>query len=117
MAAGAQPYPSTQVALGQAFDPTQKGLRQASADGPILATKATVGVAAALLLASALAARSVVLIRPGADIQIGPDNAVTTANGFTIAANTTLTLEVGPGVAIWAIASGAGVDVRVLEIA
>lgn len=116
MAAGT-PYLSTQEVLSRSFDATAEGLRAAPLSDQIKASAVTVGVAAAVLLASSLANRKVLMIRPASDIYIGPTNGVTTANGFTLAANTTTTLEVGPNVTIYAIGGGAGINVRVLEIA
>ena len=56
------------------------------------------------------------MIRPAADIFIGESSGVTTANGFTIAANTTVTLELADNIILYAIAAGS-TNVRVLEIA
>ena len=109
------PFVSEQEALSRSFDSTADGLRSAPMTGVLKATAQTVGTSAAALV-TALAGRKVIMIKPASDIQIGESAGVTTATGFTITANTTLTLEVGPGVAIFAIAAGAGVNVRVLEI-
>lgn len=115
MAAGT-PFKSEQEVLSRSFDETAEGLRAAPLTGVIKAQAVTVGTGAALLIASALAGRKVLMIRPASDIHIGESSGVTTATGFTIAANTTVTLEVGPGVTIYAIGGGAGINVRVLEI-
>lgn len=115
MAAGT-PFKSQQEVLSRVFDETAEGLRQAPLTGQIKSQAVTVGVAASNLIASPLAARKVLMIRPASDIYIGTDNTVTTANGFTVAGNTTVTLEVGPAVTVWAIGGGAGINVRVLEI-
>lgn len=110
------PFVSEQEVMSRSFDATAEGLRAAPMTGTLKAQAVTVGVAAAVLVASSLAARKVIMIKPASDIFIGENSGVTTASGFTITANTTLTLEVGPGVAIYAIGGGAGINVRVLEI-
>ena len=110
------PFKSEQEVLSRSFDETAEGLRAAPLTGVIAAQAVTVGTSAAVLIASPLAGRKVLMIRPGSDIHIGASSGVTTANGFPCIANTTTTLEVGPGVAIWAIGGGAGINVRVLEI-
>lgn len=109
------PWESAQVVLHHAFDKTARGLRFAPLTGAVAATAVTVGTSAVALPSSPLAARKVLMVRSPVDIYLGPSG-VTTAEGFLVAANTTITLEVGPGLVIYGVCGSAGNSVRVMEI-
>lgn len=83
-----------------------------------LATAVTVGATAVALPAAALAGRMRILIQnvSNNDIWVG-DAAVTMASGIKVSKGSTMALEVGQAVVMYAIAAGAGNDIRVLELA
>jgi hypothetical protein len=89
----------------------------ATSKGSILSNAAhTVGIAAAELLAANTTRRSVIVQNLSAgDIYLGSDNTVTTATGLKVASLQSVTLDKAAPAAIYAIGSGAGLDVRTLE--
>jgi hypothetical protein len=89
----------------------------ATSKGATLSNAAhTVGVAAAELLAADNTRRSVVIQNLSAgDIYIGSDNTVTILNGLKIGTMQNITLDKAAPSIIYAIGSGAGLDVRTFE--
>jgi hypothetical protein len=84
----------------------------------VASTAATVGTSAAVLVATELAGRTRVMIQNNGDkpIFVGPSG-VTTASGLEVAKGATLSLEAGEAIALYAISTDAGQDVRVFELA
>lgn len=78
----------------------------------------TVGATEVALPASALANRKKIIVQNTSnnDVFVGPTGVLTTT-GIRIAKGATLELEAGPAIAMFAIAAGAGNDVRVWELA
>jgi len=82
----------------------------------------TVGTSAVNLVASPIDSRKIFLVQNlgnkaifiGHHVPITDE--LTTSNGFRIAAGATISLELGPDVSAYAISSGAGQDVRLLEV-
>lgn len=109
------PWRSAQDILHNAFDEGTLALRLAPYSGAIAAAAVTVGTSAVALPATPLAGRRVLLVRSPVDIYIGASG-VTTANGFLVAANTTITLEVSEEIVVYGVCGTAGNSVRVLEI-
>lgn len=88
-------------------------------DGPVVYGTQNVSTTAVELKVggSALDERKVILIQAQANhIYIGTDSSVTTANGIKLAKDQIVPLEVGPLVAVFAIASTGTIDVRVWEM-
>lgn len=82
-------------------------------------TPETVGVAAAEMVATPLTGRTKIEIQnlSGKDMYIGPNNAVTTANGLKVPKGSSYENGLSSDVDIWAISADAGLDVRVTEYA
>lgn len=84
-------------------------------------TQNTVDTTAELIVATDLTARRKILIQNasagGKTLYIGDTNGVTAADGLRISAGGAAELELAAGVAIYAIGSAVGVDVRIAEIA
>jgi hypothetical protein len=80
-------------------------------------TAATVGLAAAELVASPLADRAKVIIQNlgSRDIWINTTNAVAAANGYLIPAKGSDEFEWDESVDLWAIGDAAGISIRILE--
>jgi len=78
----------------------------------------TVGATEVALPASALANRRKIIVQNTAanDIYVGPTGVLTTT-GLRVGKGATLEMEVGPSLALFAIAAGAGNAVRVWELA
>lgn len=89
-----------------------------SAGVGLLTATATVGATAALLVATPLAGRRQIIVSNTSsnDIFVG-DSGVTTANGIRIAKGTQGVFDFTDGIALYAIAAGAGNTVRILEVA
>uniref|UniRef100_A0A6H1Z6V1 Uncharacterized protein n=1 Tax=viral metagenome TaxID=1070528 RepID=A0A6H1Z6V1_9ZZZZ len=79
-----------------------------------VAANGTVGVAAAVLIAANTGRKSLTIQAIGGTIYLGPANTVTVANGFRVQAGEAVTEKNYTG-AIYAIAGGAGIDVRYWE--
>lgn len=82
-------------------------------------TAETVGVAAAEMVATPLTGRTKIEIQnlSGKDMFIGPNNAVTLANGLKVPKGSSYENGLSADVDIWAISADAGLDVRVTEYA
>lgn len=85
----------------------------------MLNAAATVTTSAATLIASALGGRRTLLIQNKGSkaIYLGKDATVTSSNGFELAAGAIFSIELGPNVAIFAIAASGSQDIRLLEVA
>jgi hypothetical protein len=84
----------------------------------VAAAAVTVGTSEVALSASPLAGRRRMIIQnlSNKEIQVGPTG-VSVASGLRIGAGGSLALEIGPDVAMFAIAAAAGNNVRVFELA
>jgi hypothetical protein len=86
-----------------------------------LVTQNTVDTTAETIVTADLTNRKKILIQnvsnAGRTLYLGHSNAVTTANGIRLSAGAGIELELAAGVAIYAISSAAGADVRVAELA
>ena len=94
-------------------------VNQVGVSSAVKASAQSIGTAAAQLASSPLANRRSILITNNsstATLYVG-DAAVTTASGTPVGPQQSLMLDAGPTVALYAIASAAGTDVRLLEIA
>lgn len=85
----------------------------------MLITPSTVGVAAAVLVASSLANRKQILIQNNSNknIYIGTSSAVTAVNGFKVGAGMSMEIDLAAQVSVFAISTAAATDVRVMELA
>lgn len=90
-------------------------------DGADISAKAqniTVGTTAAALPSALSGRRNLMIQNLGAKaIYIGADNTVTSSNGLKVSSNATLEVEIGEDITLWAIGAGAGLDVRLFELA
>ena len=71
-------------------------------------------------MATDLAARKRILIQNVSSskvVYLGESNAVTSASGLRLSAGAAIELDLAAGAAIYAIANGAGADIRVAELA
>ena len=88
-----------------------------SSGGGLTNSTATIGATAGSIIAGRSGRRSVVVqnLHASNDLYIGDDANVTTSNGVKVAAGQSISFEeyIGP---VYGIASGAGTDVRVLEV-
>lgn len=76
--------------------------------------------ATAELIVSALANRKKILVQNvsgNKTVYLGNNASVTTANGIRLSANSSVELDLGAGITLYAIANAAGADVRYFELA
>ena len=109
-------YASLILGLGDVQDSELTGNITVDLGATLSNAAHVVGVAAAELLATSATRRSIVILNNSAgDIYLGSDATVTTANGLKITAGQTITIDKAPQAAVFAIGSGAGLDVRTLS--
>ena len=85
-----------------------------------LVSQNTIDTTAELVVATDLAARKRILIQNVSSskvVYLGESNAVTSASGLRLSAGAAIELDLAAGAAIYAIANGAGADIRVAELA
>lgn len=94
--------------------PPTKQIVTSSIGTTLTCSAATVGVAAAQLVAANAARQSVTIVNNSVGtVFIGQDATVTTANGLPVTAGQSLVIDKTTA-AIWAIGSGAGLNVRLM---
>jgi hypothetical protein len=95
-------------------------VKQAAASlDSFLVSQNTVDTTAELVVASALVGRRKILIQNTSGnrtVFIGHDSSVTAANGIRLSAGSAIELDLAEGVDIYAIANGAGADLRIAEL-
>lgn len=95
--------------------------RMAPQDGHSTSTygQNSIGITAELVV-SALSNRKKILVQNvsgNRTVYLGNDNAVTTANGIRLSANSSVELELGAGIDLYAISNTASADLRYFELA
>ena len=86
----------------------------------LLVSQNTVDTTAELVVASALTDRKRILVQnvsSNRTVYLGHDNAVTSANGLRLSAGSSIELDLAAGVALYAISSAVGADLRIAELA
>lgn len=81
---------------------------------------ATIGVTATNLISTPLSNRRKVLVQNvsgNRTLYIGHNSSVSAANGVRLSAGASIEIEAGPSLDIYVVASGAGCDVRYMELA